>query len=65
MFNKFFFRLSIRALVAKIRADKVVRWCADGEFLAIFRVDLITLEGGMSVCPSIPVSVHRKFFRLQ
>ena len=24
------------ALVAKIQPDKVVRWCADGEFLAIF-----------------------------
>jgi len=36
LFNKFFFGLSIRALVAKIWSDKVVRWCADGEFLAIF-----------------------------
>jgi len=37
LFNTFF-RLSIRALVAKIglQPDKVVRWCADGEFLAIF-----------------------------
>jgi len=25
--------LSIRALVAKIQPDKVVRWCADGDFL--------------------------------
>jgi len=25
--------LSIRALVAKIWPDKVVRWCADGDFL--------------------------------
>ena len=31
-----FFRLSIRALVVKILLDKVVRWCLDGEFLAIF-----------------------------
>jgi len=37
MFNKFFFlRLSIHASVAKIQPDKVVRWCPDGEFLAIF-----------------------------
>jgi len=35
LFNKFF-RLSIRALVAKIWPDKVVRWCPDGDFLAIF-----------------------------
>ena len=27
-----FFRLSIRALVAKIQPDKVVRWCRDGDF---------------------------------
>jgi len=33
-----FFRLSIRALVAKILPDKFVRWCPDGEFLAIFWV---------------------------
>ena len=38
LFNKFFFRLSIRALGAKIQPDKVVRWCADGKFLAIFYV---------------------------
>jgi len=28
-----FFRLSIRALVAKIYPKKVVRWCPDGDFL--------------------------------
>ena len=38
LFNKFFFRLSIHALVAKISSDKVVRWCPDGAFLAIFWV---------------------------
>ena len=27
LLNKFFFRLSLRALVAKIQPDKVVRWC--------------------------------------
>ena len=32
LFNKFF-RLSIRALVAKMQPDKVVRWCRDGDFL--------------------------------
>ena len=30
------FRLSIRALVAKIQSDKVVRWCSDGDFFASF-----------------------------
>jgi len=31
-----FFRLSIRALVAKIWPDKVVRWCPEGDFLVCF-----------------------------
>jgi len=33
LLNKFFFRLSIRALVAKIQPDKVVLWCQNGDFL--------------------------------
>jgi len=33
LLNKFLFRLSTRALVAKIWPDKVVRWCPDGDFL--------------------------------
>jgi len=33
LLNKFFFRLSICALVAKIKPNKVVRWCEDGDFL--------------------------------
>jgi len=33
LLNKFFFRLSIHALVAKIWPDKVVRCCRDGDFL--------------------------------
>ena len=33
MLNKFFFRLSIHASVAKIWPDKVVRWCRDDDFL--------------------------------
>jgi len=33
LLNKFFFRLSIRTLVAKIQPDKVVRWCQNGDFL--------------------------------
>ena len=33
LINKFFFRLSIHALVAKIWPDKVVQWCRDGDFL--------------------------------
>ena len=36
LLKKFFFRLSIRALVAKIQPDKVVRWCRDGEFWRLF-----------------------------
>ena len=32
LLNKFFFRLLIRALVAKIQHNKV-RWCTDGDFL--------------------------------
>jgi len=38
LFNKFFFRLSIYALVATISSDKIVRWCTDGAFFAIFWV---------------------------
>ena len=33
LFNKFFFQLSIRALVAKIQPDKVVQCCPDGDFV--------------------------------
>ena len=33
LFNKFFFRLSIHALVVKTWPDRVVRWCRDGDFL--------------------------------
>ena len=33
LLNKFFFGLSIHALVAKIWPHKVVRWCRDGDFL--------------------------------
>jgi len=33
LLNKFFFRLSKGALIAKIWPDKVVQWCPDGEFL--------------------------------
>ena len=34
--TSFFFRLSIRALVAKIYPNKVVRWCPDGDFWRLF-----------------------------
>jgi len=30
-----FFRLSIHVLAAKIQADKVVRWCQNGDFLMV------------------------------
>ena len=33
-----FFRLSIRALIAKIWPDKFVRWCPDGDFWRLFCV---------------------------
>jgi len=33
---KTIFRLSINALIAKIQPDKAVRWCQDGDFLAMF-----------------------------
>jgi len=33
-----FFRLSMRALVAKMQPDKVVRWCPDGDVLRHFSV---------------------------
>ena len=53
MFNKFF--RTVSALVAKTQPNKVVRWCPDGEFLAIF-------------CPVFPAShvqhipdLHSKF----
>ena len=38
LLNKFFFRLSIHALVAMIWPDKVVRWCRDGDFWRLFCV---------------------------
>ena len=38
LLNKFFFRLSVRALVVKIQRDKVVRWCLDGDFWRLFCV---------------------------
>ena len=33
LLNKFFFWLSIHALVANIWPDRIVRWCPDGDFL--------------------------------
>jgi len=33
MFNRLVFRLSIRALAAKIQPDNVVRWRQNGDFL--------------------------------
>jgi len=33
-----FFRLSIRALVAKTQSDKVLRWCPEGDFWRLFCV---------------------------
>jgi len=36
LLNKFFFRLSIHALVVKIQPVKVVRWSADGNFCVLY-----------------------------
>jgi len=33
LLNKFFSRMSIHALVAKIQPNKVVRWCEEVDFL--------------------------------
>ena len=38
LLKQVFFRLSMRALVAKIWPDKVVRWCPDGDFWQLFWV---------------------------
>jgi len=37
LLNKFL-RSSIRALVAKIQPDKIVRWCPDGDFWRLLRL---------------------------
>jgi len=39
-----FFWLSIHALVAKIQADKVLRWCADSDFLRHFCVPYFCVQ---------------------
>ena len=44
LLNKFFFRLSTCALIAKILPNKVVQWCSDGE-MAIFMVALCNRAG--------------------
>ena len=36
LFNKFFFRLSIHASIAKVWPDEVVRLCPDGDFWRLF-----------------------------
>ena len=36
LFNKFFFRLSIHALVPEIQPDKIARWWPDGDFSRFF-----------------------------
>jgi len=48
--------LSIRALVAKIQPDKVVRWYPDGEFLATFCV----LHFQTAACSTFS-DLHSKF----
>ena len=42
MFNKFFFRLLIYTLAAKIQSNKFVRWCENGNFLGpVFSASLV------------------------
>jgi len=36
MFNKFFFRLSMYILAAKMQPDKFVRWCQNGDFYMLY-----------------------------
>jgi len=38
------FRLSIHALVVKIQPDKVVQWCADGDFFGVIFASCIFHE---------------------
>jgi len=52
-----FFRLSICALVAKIWPDKAMRWCADGECLAIFCV-LHFQQAAFSVFQTCILNLH-------
>ena len=54
--TSFFFRLSIRALVAKIWPDKVARWCPDGQFLATFLGPVFTAKRAQHVS-----DLHYKF----
>jgi len=49
LFNKFFFRLSIHALVAKIQPDKVARWriiasCISSELCSTFQTCILNLH---------------------
>jgi len=66
LLNKFFFRSSIRALIAKISPDKVVRWCPDGDFWQLFyssrnaRIASAVLATAIpSVCLSVCLSATR------
>jgi len=52
------FRLSMDALVAKIQLDKVVRWCSDGEHLAIFCV-LYFLRAACSTFQTCILNSHK------
>ena len=51
-----FFRLSINALVAKIQPDKVVQWCADGDFLHHFCILYFQRAASMHIS-----DLHSKF----
>ena len=61
-----FFRLSIRALAAKIQPNKVVRWCRDDDFLlhfcvlyfqraacSTFQTCILNLHEGHTMCRSM------------
>jgi len=56
LFNKFFFRLSICALVAKIWPDKFARWCPDGDFWRFFLRPVFTASRVQQVS-----DLHSKF----
>jgi len=56
LLNKFFFRSSIHALVAKIYPDKVVGWCPDGDFLTIFLRTVLSASRAQHVS-----DLHSKF----
>jgi len=60
VFNKFFFRLSIHALVAKIWPNKIVRWCRDGNFLhpVFSEYNPVVLKASTKLMPTNLVRIY-------